>query len=48
MLYYKQKLYLQILEGTTIVICGDTPLIRPETMNDLLNIIKQTGQKQLF
>lgn len=33
------------LSGTTIVICGDTPLITPETMNDLLNHHKKTGAK---
>ena len=33
------------LSGTTIVICGDTPLITPETMRDLLNHHKETGAK---
>lgn len=33
------------LSGTTIVICGDTPLITTETMSDLLNHHKQTGAK---
>lgn len=33
------------LDGTTIVICGDTPLITADTMNDLLNHHKQTGAK---
>ena len=30
------KSILEDLEGTTLVICGDTPLIRPETMQALL------------
>lgn len=30
------KSILENLEGTTLVICGDTPLIRPETMQALL------------
>ena len=33
------------LSGTTIVICGDTPLITPETMSDLLAHHKETGAK---
>lgn len=33
------------LSGTTIVICGDTPLITAETMNELLQHHKQTGAK---
>ncbi|GGA48573.1 bifunctional UDP-N-acetylglucosamine diphosphorylase/glucosamine-1-phosphate N-acetyltransferase GlmU [Psychrobacillus lasiicapitis] len=33
------------LSGTTIVICGDTPLITAETMKELLNHHKQTGAK---
>ncbi|MDI2585679.1 bifunctional UDP-N-acetylglucosamine diphosphorylase/glucosamine-1-phosphate N-acetyltransferase GlmU [Psychrobacillus sp. NEAU-3TGS] len=33
------------LSGTTIVICGDTPLITAETMRELLNHHKQTGAK---
>lgn len=33
------------LPGTTIVICGDTPLITTETMENLLNHHKQTGSK---
>lgn len=36
---------LSNLSGTTIVICGDTPLITTETMSDLLNHHKQTGAK---
>ncbi|SES43525.1 bifunctional UDP-N-acetylglucosamine diphosphorylase/glucosamine-1-phosphate N-acetyltransferase GlmU [Psychrobacillus sp. OK032] len=36
---------LASLSGTTIVICGDTPLITAETMRDLLNHHKQTGAK---
>ncbi|WP_391206163.1 bifunctional UDP-N-acetylglucosamine diphosphorylase/glucosamine-1-phosphate N-acetyltransferase GlmU [Psychrobacillus sp. L4] len=33
------------LSGTTIVICGDTPLITAETMRDLLDLHKETGAK---
>ncbi|MFF2755669.1 bifunctional UDP-N-acetylglucosamine diphosphorylase/glucosamine-1-phosphate N-acetyltransferase GlmU [Psychrobacillus sp. NPDC058041] len=33
------------LSGTTIVVCGDTPLITAETMSDLLNHHKETGAK---
>ncbi|GEK34487.1 bifunctional UDP-N-acetylglucosamine diphosphorylase/glucosamine-1-phosphate N-acetyltransferase GlmU [Kurthia sibirica] len=33
------------LEGTTMVICGDTPLIRPETMKALLEHHKQQNAK---
>lgn len=33
------------LTGTTIVICGDTPLITAETMNDLLQHHNATGAK---
>ncbi|WP_144513550.1 bifunctional UDP-N-acetylglucosamine diphosphorylase/glucosamine-1-phosphate N-acetyltransferase GlmU [Bacillus sp. FJAT-22090] len=33
------------LSGTTIVICGDTPLITAETMSDLLKHHEQTGAK---
>lgn len=33
------------LEGTTIVICGDTPLIRPETMKALLEHHQQQAAK---
>lgn len=33
------------LTGTTIVICGDTPLITAETMNELLKHHKETGAK---
>ena len=29
------------LEGTTLVVCGDTPLIRPETMQALFE--RKTG-----
>lgn len=33
------------LEGTTLVICGDTPLIRPETIQALLHQHKETNAK---
>ncbi|MTD32161.1 bifunctional UDP-N-acetylglucosamine diphosphorylase/glucosamine-1-phosphate N-acetyltransferase GlmU [Planomicrobium sp. YIM 101495] len=33
------------LEGTTLVVCGDTPLIRPETMENLLAHHKETNAK---
>lgn len=33
------------LPGTTLVVCGDTPLIRPETMQSLLNHHKETAAK---
>lgn len=33
------------LSGTTLVICGDTPLIRPETMKALLAHHQETGAK---
>lgn len=33
------------LPGTTLVICGDTPLIRPETMQALLSHHKETSAK---
>lgn len=33
------------LEGTTLVICGDTPLIRSETMEALVNKHKELGAK---
>ena len=36
---------LKNLSGTTIVICGDTPLITAETMSDLLEHHKSTGAK---
>lgn len=36
---------LATLSGTTIVICGDTPLITAETMSDLLIHHKQSGAK---
>ena len=36
---------LKNLTGTTIVICGDTPLITPKTMNDLLEHHNSTGAK---
>ena len=39
---------LENLSGTTIVICGDTPLITAETMSDLLSHHKELGQKQQF
>ena len=35
MLFNKQN-HFRELEGTTLVVCGDTPLIRPETMQALL------------
>ncbi|ALS80162.1 bifunctional N-acetylglucosamine-1-phosphate uridyltransferase/glucosamine-1-phosphate acetyltransferase [Planococcus kocurii] len=33
------------LKGTTLVVCGDTPLIRPETMQSLLDQHAETGAK---
>ncbi|MCH4828030.1 MAG: bifunctional UDP-N-acetylglucosamine diphosphorylase/glucosamine-1-phosphate N-acetyltransferase GlmU [Planococcus sp. (in: firmicutes)] len=33
------------LAGTTLVVCGDTPLIRPETMQALLDQHSETGAK---
>lgn len=33
------------LDGTTIVVCGDTPLIRSETMEELIAHHKTTGAK---
>ncbi|MEK4712649.1 MULTISPECIES: bifunctional UDP-N-acetylglucosamine diphosphorylase/glucosamine-1-phosphate N-acetyltransferase GlmU [unclassified Sporosarcina] len=33
------------LDGTTIVVCGDTPLIRSETMEELIAHHKATGAK---
>lgn len=33
------------LEGTTLVVCGDTPLIRPETMEALIAHHNETGAK---
>ncbi|EGA88196.1 bifunctional N-acetylglucosamine-1-phosphate uridyltransferase / glucosamine-1-phosphate N-acetyltransferase [Planococcus donghaensis MPA1U2] len=33
------------LAGTTLVVCGDTPLIRPETMQALLDQHTETGAK---
>lgn len=33
------------LEGTTVVICGDTPLIRPETMQKLVDHHRETNAK---
>lgn len=33
------------LEGTTLVVCGDTPLIRPETMQALLDHHREEGAK---
>lgn len=33
------------LEGTTLVVCGDTPLIRPETMQALFNHHNDTNAK---
>lgn len=36
---------LKNLSGTTIVICGDTPLITAKTMSDLLEHHKSTGAK---
>ena len=37
--------FLENEEGTTIVICGDTPLITSETMSDLLAHHKETNAK---
>ncbi|AZB41189.1 bifunctional UDP-N-acetylglucosamine diphosphorylase/glucosamine-1-phosphate N-acetyltransferase GlmU [Bacillus sp. FJAT-42376] len=36
---------LHNLEGTTIVVCGDTPLITSETMENLLSHHKETNSK---
>ena len=33
------------LEGTTLVVCGDTPLIRPETMQALFDYHQKTNAK---
>jgi len=33
------------LEGTTLVVCGDTPLIRPETMQSLFDHHQKTNAK---
>jgi len=33
------------LDGTTLVVCGDTPLIRPETMTSLIEHHKRTKSK---
>ena len=30
-------------EGTTVVICGDTPLIRPETLSEMIRIHQEKG-----
>ena len=35
-------------EGTTLVICGDTPLITAETMGALLHCMKKQEQKQQY
>jgi bifunctional UDP-N-acetylglucosamine pyrophosphorylase/glucosamine-1-phosphate N-acetyltransferase len=35
--------YLENEEGTTIVICGDTPLITPDTLNSLLTHHQETN-----
>ena len=32
-------------EGTTLVICGDTPLITAETMRELVTLHEETGAK---
>src|SRR5690625_3714635 len=36
------------LEGTTIVVCGDTPLIQKRHLKICLTIMKIQHQKQLF
>lgn len=36
---------LQDKKGVTLVICGDTPLITPETMQELLDLHENTGAK---
>ncbi|NLP53019.1 bifunctional UDP-N-acetylglucosamine diphosphorylase/glucosamine-1-phosphate N-acetyltransferase GlmU [Bacillus sp. RO1] len=36
---------LQDKKGVTLVICGDTPLITPETMQELLDVHENTGAK---
>ena len=36
---------LQDKEGTTIVMYGDTPLIRPETINNMLDHHERTNAK---
>ncbi len=36
---------LGTLSGTTLVVCGDTPLIRPETMKALLDHHRETNAK---
>jgi len=36
---------LGTLSGTTLVVCGDTPLIRPETMQSLLDHHKESNAK---
>lgn len=36
---------LENKEGTTLVICGDTPLIRAETMQALVKLHEETGAK---
>ncbi|CAG9623078.1 bifunctional UDP-N-acetylglucosamine diphosphorylase/glucosamine-1-phosphate N-acetyltransferase GlmU [Sutcliffiella rhizosphaerae] len=36
---------LQGKKGVTLVICGDTPLITPETMQELLSVHENTGAK---
>ena len=32
-------------KGTTLVICGDTPLIKAETMRALITLHEETGSK---
>lgn len=34
---------LQNVEGTTLVICGDTPLIRPKSVEEMIELHEQTG-----
>ena len=39
------KDFLGDKEGTTLVVCGDTPLIKAETMEALFNHHEETGAK---
>ena len=41
----KQRTYLVEKSGTTLVVCGDTPLIKAETMEALFNHHEETGAK---
>ena len=45
MLFNRQRQLIGDLEGTTIVVCGDTPLIRSETMQALIAHHNETGAK---